>query len=224
MRKIIILCICLCLTGCQIFKQNDTTDYSVTDIPSYSGEPYVILHNNKPEIDHLKVIKKSDEYYSPLDDLGRAGYCIARISKATMPTEERGPIGMIRPSGWHLIKYDFIDGRYLYNRCHIIGYQLTGENANECNLMTGTRYFNIHGMLPFENQVARYIRDTNHHVYYEVTPVFHKRNLLAHGVQIEAMSVEDKGRGLSLNVFVYNVQPGVTINYKNGNSKIAAED
>ena len=135
-----------------------------------------------------------------------------------MPTEKRGSIGMIKPSGWQLAKYDSVDGKYLYNRSHLIGFQLAGENANEKNLITGTRYFNVVGMLPFENEVAEYVKETNNHVLYRVTPVFKDTELVARGVKIEAYSVEDSGQGVEFNVFVYNVQPDITINYQDGTS------
>ncbi len=138
----------------------------------------------------------------------------------TMPTEKRGPIGQIKPSGWHTVKYDIIDKKYLYNRCHLIGYQLTGENANPKNLITGTRYMNVEGMLPFENQVAGYVKKTGNHVLYRVTPIFRGDNLLADGVQIEALSIEDNGRGICLNIFCYNAQPGIIIDYSTGNSRL----
>ncbi len=141
-----------------------------------------------------------------------------------MPTEERGAIGQVKPSGWQTVKYDIVDGKYLYNRCHLIGYQLSGENANEKNLITGTRYMNVEGMLPFENQVAEYVRETNNHVMYRVTPVFEKDNLLAKGVQMEAFSVEDDGKGVSFNVFVNNIQPGIEIDYRNGKSRLESDD
>ena len=147
----------------------------------------------------------------------------ANIGQDLMPTEKRGAIGQVKPTGWHTVKYDQVEGKYLYNRCHLIGYQLTGENANEKNLITGTRYLNVDGMLPFENMVADYIKETGNHVLYRVTPVFNGNNLLASGVQMEAMSVEDKGAGISFNVFCYNVQPGVEINYADGNIYVLFE-
>ena len=160
------------------------------------------------------------ENYSDLDFLGRCGVAYANICKELMPTEERGEIGMVKPSGWHTVKYsDRIDGNYLYNRCHLIGYQLAGENANEKNLITGTRYLNVTGMLPFENEVADYVESTGNHVLYRVTPVFDGDNLVASGVQMEAESVEDNGAGVFFNVYVYNVQPGVIIDYATGDSE-----
>ena len=163
----------------------------------------------------------SFEHYSKLDSLGRCGAAFANVSRSTMPTKKRGAIGNIKPSGWHTVKYEGIDGKYLYNRCHLIGYQLTAENANPRNLITGTRYLNVTGMLPFENMVADYVKETNHHVLYRVTPIFKERELVARGVQMEAYSVEDKGAGVQFNVYVYNNQPGISINYETGRSKKA---
>ena len=139
-----------------------------------------------------------------------------------MPTEKRGSIGSIKPSGWHTVKYDHIDGKYLYNRCHLIGYQLTGENANEKNLITCTRSMNTKGMLQFENMVTKYIKDTGNHVLYRVTPVFEGNNIVATGVEMEAYSVEDNGKGIKFNVFVYNIEDGIIIDYKTGDSKLAS--
>lgn len=194
--------------------------YALSDIPKYSDEPYVILNNNNPEFDKNDFTTKSFEKYSELDSLGRCGVAYANIGKDLMPTEERENIGMIKPTGWHTIKYDIVDGKYLYNRCHLIGFQLTGENANENNLITCTRFMNTIGMLDFENQVADYIRKTNNHVLYRVTPIYEGNNLLASGVQMEAISIEDEGEGIKFNVFVYNVQDGISINYENGESKL----
>lgn len=187
-------------------------------IPAYAGEPFVVLNNNFPYFLEDELVATSFEYYSPLDALGRCGVTYACIGTDIMPTEERGNIGQVKPTGWHTIKYDGIDGNYLYNRCHLIGYQLTGENANEQNLITGTRYMNVDGMLPFENMVADYVKETGNHVLYRVTPIFDGDNLLAAGVQMEAMSVEDEGEGIFFHVFVYNVQPGIVINYADGSS------
>ncbi|NDO18882.1 hypothetical protein FMM68_04345 [Lachnospiraceae bacterium MD329] len=195
----------------------NTTD--VGTIPEYSENPYVVINDNIPSFSEDDITTESFEQYSELDILGRCGTAFANLSLDTMPTEERGNIGMIKPSGWQISKYDFIDGKYLYNRCHLIGFQLSGENANKQNLITGTRYLNVEGMLPFENRVAEYIRKTGNHILYRVSPVFRDNNLLADGVQIEALSVEDDGKGICFNVFCYNVQPGVEIDYKNGNNK-----
>lgn len=193
---------------------------AITDAPAYTDSAYVELNDNQPNFTEADYTTDSFETYSPLDALGRCGVAFANISVDLMPTEERGSIGQIKPSGWHTVKYDFVDGKYLYNRCHLIGYQLTAENANEENLITGTRYLNIHGMLPFENMVADYVQQTENHVLYRVTPVFEGNNLVASGVQIEAYSVEDKGEGICFNVYCYNVQPGVQIDYATGTSQL----
>jgi len=200
-------------------------DYTVSDnfekIPEYNGLKYIILNNNEPNFSKEELTTESFEIYSNLDYLGRCGVVFANVSKETMPTEERGSIGMIRPTGWQTTKYDGIDGKYLYNRCHLIAYQLTGENANKKNLITCTRYMNAVSMLEFENKVAEYIKSTNNHVLYRVTPVFEGENLLAKGVQMEALSVEDNGKGVKFNVFVYNVQEGIKINYSNGDNAVS---
>lgn len=187
-------------------------------IPEYSGNPYVKLNGNVPYFTDEELSTTAFELYSELDSLGRCGACYANICKEIMPTEERGSIGMVKPTGWHTVKYDCITDRYLYNRCHLIGYQLAGENANEKNLITGTRYLNVDGMLPFENEVADYVDETDNHVLYRVTPVFSDDNLVASGVIIEAKSVEDKGAGVQFNVYCYNVQPGISIDYIDGQS------
>ena len=187
-------------------------------IPEYSGNPYVELNGNVPYFTDEELSTTAFELYGELDSLGRCGACYANICKEIMPTEERGSIGMVKPTGWHTVKYDCITDRYLYNRCHLIGYQLAGENANEKNLITGTRYLNVDGMLPFENEVADYVDETDNHVLYRVTPVFSDDNLVASGVIIEAKSVEDKGAGVQFNVYCYNVQPGISIDYIDGQS------
>ena len=187
-------------------------------IPEYSGNPYVELNGNVPYFTDEELTTTAFELYSELDSLGRCGAGYANICKEIMPTEERGSIGMVKPTGWHTVKYDCIADRYLYNRCHLIGYQLAGENANEKNLITGTRYLNVDGMLPFENEVADYVDETDNHVLYRVTPVFSGDNLLASGVIIEAKSVEDNGAGVQFNVYCYNVQPGINIDYATGES------
>ena len=187
-------------------------------IPEYSGNPYVELNGNVPYFTDEELSTTAFELYSELDSLGRCGACYANVCKEIMPTEERGSIGMVKPTGWHTVKYDCITDRYLYNRCHLIGYQLAGENANEKNLITGTRYLNVDGMLPFENEVADYVDETDNHVLYRVTPVFSDDNLVASGVIIEAKSVEDKGAGVQFNVYCYNVQPGISIDYIDGQS------
>lgn len=193
-------------------------------IPVYSGKAYTEINENVPYFAEEELVTVSFELYDALDELGRCTCTYACIGPDLMPTEERGAIGMVKPTGWHTVKYDCIEDLFLYNRCHLIGYQLTGENANECNLLTGTRYMNVQGMLPFENKVANYIRSTGNHVLYRVTPIFDGRNLLANGVQIEARSVEDDGKGVCFNVFCYNVQPGIVIDYTDGSSYLAEEE
>lgn len=187
-------------------------------IPPFSGEPYVALADNVPSFLPGEMTTSSYEVYSPLDGLGRCGAASACVGVDLMPTEERESIGQVKPSGWQTVKYDCVDGKYLYNRCHLIGYQLAGENANKQNLITGTRYMNVEGMLPFENMVDGYVEETGNHVLYRVTPVFEGRNLLASGVKLEAFSVEDEGEGICFNVYIYNVQPGITIDYATGES------
>ena len=189
-------------------------------IPAYSGEPYAVVNGNIPYFTDSDMTSESFEYYSDLDELGRCGTAYSSVGTDLMPTEKRGSISKVKPSGWQVSKYDFVDGKYLYNRCHLIGYQLTGENANNKNLITGTRYLNVEGMLPFENMVADYVKETGNHVMYRVTPVFDGNNLLASGVLMEAKSVEDNGAGILFNVFCYNVQPGVTIDYATGDSAL----
>ena len=190
----------------------------MSEIPEFIGEPYCVINDNMPDL----VIGESEEIYfeeySPLDSLGRCGVAYACLGRETMPTEERGEIGQVKPSGWKTAKYDCVDGKYLYNRCHLVGFQLSGENANERNLITGTRYMNVQGMLPFENMVADYVKETDNHVLYRVTPIYDGNNLLANGVQMEAYSIEDDGDGICFNVFVYNAQPQISINYANGDS------
>ena len=191
---------------------------SVEDIPAYSGEPYVILNDNWPDFDAEDLTTEPFELYSELDYLGRCGVAYANICLEIMPNEPREEIGQVKPSGWHTAKYECVEGKYLYNRCHLIGYQLAGENANKQNLITGTRYMNVDGMLPFENMVDSYVEETGNHVLYRVTPIFDGGNLVASGVQMEALSVEDEGEGLCFNVYIYNVQPGVSIDYATGDS------
>lgn len=202
---------------------SDYVNYDLSNIPDYDGKAYVELNGNVPELSESeKTYSESFEEYGKLDSLGRCTYAVSCIGKDLMPTEKRGSIGSVKPSGWHISKYDFVDGKYLYNRCHLIGYQLTAENANERNLITGTRYLNVEGMLPFENDVADYIEITNNHVYYKVTPIFEGNNLVANGVQMQAYSVEDNGQGISFNVYCYNVQPGVAIDYATGDNQAVA--
>ena len=193
--------------------------YDVSDIDKFTGYNYIELNGSIPEFGDVDT-SKSFEKYSELDSLGRTGSAFANIGVDLMPTEKRGSIGMIKPTGWHTIKYDIVDGKYLYNRCHLIGFQLTGENANEKNLITCTRQMNTKGMLDFENKVAEYIKSTNNHVLYRVTPVYKGDNLLATGVIMEAKSVEDNGESILFNVFVYNIQNGIEIDYKTGDSSL----
>lgn len=219
------------LTGCTSGGADDTvptisaagemdyTDVLALDgIPSYQGEAYVVLNDNIPYFDTDGLTTEGYESYSPLDDLGRCGAAMANVGQETMPTEERGSISHVKPTGWQSVQYDNVDGKYLYNRCHLIGFQLTGENDNEENLITGTRYLNIEGMLPFENEIAEYVTETGNHVTYRVTPVFEGDNLLASGVLMEGYSVEDQGSGVSFCVYAYNVQPDIAIDYGTGNS------
>ena len=192
--------------------------FDMSMVPPYSGRAYVEINGNVPFFTPDEHTTESYEYYSPLDRLGRCGVTVASIGRDLMPTEPRGEIGSVKPTGWHTVKYDCVDGKYLYNRCHLIGFQLTGENANKQNLVTGTRYMNVQGMLPIEDLVADYVQSTGFHVMYRVTPIFDGDNLVCDGVLMEAISVEDSGRGLKTCVFAYNVQPGVVINYATGES------
>lgn len=202
-----------------------TSVVTMDSLPEYAGKPYVVLYGNEPLFTEEERTKtQSYEVYEPLDFLKRCGVTEACIGLDLMPTEERGEIGMVKPSGWHTVRYDgLVDGKYLYNRCHLIGYQLSGENANEMNLITGTRYMNVEGMLPFENQVADYVQRTGNHVMYRVTPDFRGVEMLARGVQMEAWSVEDNGEGVCFHVYCYNVQPGVEITYLTGESRRTEE-
>lgn len=202
-----------------IEHKTENNDIHLNEISEYHNEPYVTINNNEPSFSKTEITEESFESYSKLDSFGRCGVALACVGKEIMPKEKRGNIGMVKPTGWQNVKYEFIDGKYLYNRCHLIGYQLTGENANERNLITGTRYMNVDGMLPFEDMVADYVKETDNHVLYRVTPVYEAKNLVASGVQMEGYSVEDKGRGISFNIYCYNAQPGVKIDYRTGNSR-----
>lgn len=204
----------------EIIDESEPT-INIGEIPEYSGEAYVTIANNIPNFTDSELKTKSFETYSDLDSLGRCGIAYANIGQDLMPTEDRGSIGQVKPSGWHTVKYDCVDGKYLYNRCHLIGFQLTAENANTKNLITGTRYLNVEGMLPFENMVADYIKETGNHVLYRVTPIYEEDNLVVSGVQMEAKSVEDNGEGILFNVYCYNVQPGITIDYATGESQLS---
>lgn len=201
-------------------EEKNTQPVTFSQIPAYSGSPYIAINDNEPTFTNEEKSTNSFETYSPLDELGRCGVAYANVGMDLMPTEKRGNISSVKPTGWHSVKYDHVDGKNLYNRCHLIGYQLTAENANDRNLITGTRYLNVEGMLPFENMIADYIKETGNHVLYRVEPIFEGDNLVASGVRMEAYSVEDEGEGISFNVFAYNVQPGVVINYATGESKL----
>ncbi len=188
------------------------------EIPPFSGEPFIAVNSNTPFFVEEEYTTESYEYYSELDDLGRCGMTMACIGTDIMPTEDRGSIGSVKPSGWQSVKYDCVDGKYLYNRCHLIGFQLAGENANKCNLITGTRFLNIEGMLPFEDMVADYVKETENHVLYRVTPLYNGGDLVAEGVLLEGWSVEDQGEGICFCVYAYNAQPGIVIDYATGDS------
>ncbi len=231
-KLLLVLLCCLLLTACGGSMQGADSqemsgrreDIPLSDIPEYTGEPYIAVDGNEPDFSEEERTANTFESYSELDSLGRCGAAYACIGRDLMPAEERGSIGQVKPTGWQTVKYENVDGKYLYNRCHLIGYQLTGENANEKNLITGTRYMNVDGMLPFENMVADYVKETGNHVLYRVTPVFEEDDLLASGVQMEALSVEDEGADISYNVFVYNVQPGISIDYATGDSAVSESE
>lgn len=197
--------------------------FNAADVPAYSGEPYTAVNNNEPYFTSDNLTTEAFENYSEFDALGRCGVAYANVCLETMPTEKRGSISEVKPTGWHSVKYDNVDGKSLYNRCHLIGYQLTAENANQQNLITGTRYLNVDGMLPFENMVADYVKETDNHVLYRVTPIFTGDNLVADGVLMEGYSVEDEGDGICFCVYAYNVQPGITIDYATGDSWLSSE-
>lgn len=221
-----VLSIVVCTAGCsdleQLLEENSSAQVqsaaTLAEVPEYSGAPYVEINDNQPEFEDYELTTEAFEEYSELDELGRCGTAEACVGEETMPTEERGNISSVKPTGWKNKDYDNVDGGRLYNRCHLIGFQLTGENANEKNLITGTRYMNTEGMLPFENMVADYVHETDNHVLYRVTPIFDGDDLVASGVQMEAESVEDDGAGVCFNVYVYNVQPQITINYATGDN------
>ena len=212
-----VLCLSICLVGCQnVNEESSSITFDSYTIEEYDGQKsYVVLNDNVPVFSDTALdLYDGEEYYSRLDRMDRCGMVCAKVGRETMPTEKRESIGMVRPTGWQISKYDHIDGQYLYNRCHLIGFQLTAENANERNLITGTRYMNVDGMLPFENWIGEYVRESGNHVLYEVTPVFMGREQVARGVHMQAESIEDDS--LSFNVFAYNVQPGVEIEYMTG--------
>ena len=253
MRKLLALLLAalLLLSGCQLLPDNSSPtdepngDQNLTisdnsgvgestslvgaygtlaDIPAYSGNAYAVLNGNTPKFTPDELTDGFFESYAPLDSLGRCGACIASVGVEGMPTDDREEIGEVTPSGWQQAKYDIISGKFLYNRCHLIGFQLTGENANACNLITGTKYLNIEGMLPFENMIARYVKETENHVLYRVTPIYNGDNAVASGVLLEAYSIEDEGDGICFAVFCYNVQPGIVIDYATGASALSGEE
>lgn len=221
------LILTLSLSSCldTLFNFGGGRSYLLDEVPDFDGKTaYVTINEGKPFFTEEEITDVSFESYSELDSLGRCGPATACVGKDIMPTEERGSIGQVKPSGWHTVKYDVVDGKYLYNRCHLIGYQLTGENANKKNLITGTRFLNIEGMLDFENMIADYVKETGNHVMYRVTPIFKDSNLVAHGVLLEAYSVEDSGAGVEFCVYSYNAQPKITIDYLTGKSALNGED
>lgn len=218
--SILVLFLFIIISIASTYANPIETSFSLDSVPLFNGTPYVIINDNVPEFTEEDLNTKSFESYSELDSLGRCGVAFSNVGIDLMPTKERGSISSVKPTGWHTIKYDFVEGKYLYNRCHLIGYQLTGENANKKNLITCTRSMNVDGMLPFENMVTDYIKETNNHVLYRVRPVFEGDNLLASGVTIEAKSVEDNGEGIQFYVYVYNNQKGVVIDYETGESKV----
>lgn len=207
----------------KVVHTGTASSFNAADVPAYSGEPYTAVNNNEPYFTSDNLTTEAFENYSELDALGRCGVAYANVCLETMPTEKRGSISEVKPTGWHSVKYDNVDGKSLYNRCHLIGYQLTAENANQQNLITGTRYLNVDGMLPFENMVADYVKETDNHVLYRVTPIFTGDNLVADGVLMEGYSVEDEGDGICFCVYAYNVQPGITIDYATGDSWLSSE-
>lgn len=219
----IILALCVMLSSCGVVIDNNdhtttTQNIAIEDIKEPDDKSFEYINGNVPEFTKEEYTTNSFERYSELDSLGRCGTAYACVGRDIMPTQERGSIGSVKPSGWHTVKYDNVDGKYLYNRCHLIAYMLSAENANERNLITGTRYMNVDGMLPFEDEVADYVTSTGNHVLYRVTPIFKGDELVCRGVQMEAYSVEDNGDGVQYNVFCYNIQPGITIDYKTGDS------
>lgn len=218
---LICMMILLGLLYVSMYKEGTTASVTVEDIPEYNGQPYVEINDNKPDFETYEIeeAQTSFETYEQLDNLGRCTMAQASISQDTMPTQDRESISSVKPSGWENERYDFVPGGWVYNRCHLIGYQLTGENANQRNLITGTRYMNTEGMLPFENEIAEYVKETDDHVLYEVTPIYEGDDLVASGVHMQACSVEDDCESLSFNVYAYNVQPGIEIDYATGENK-----
>lgn len=220
----LLLSLLVLFSGCSLQQEtfhdtNTDSMVSLEEIPAFQAVPYTEINGNQPFFSDEEKTSESFESYSDLDHLGRCGTAYACIGQDLMPTEDRESISHIKPTGWQTAEYDFVDGKYLYNRCHLIGFQLAGENANEKNLITGTRYMNVEGMLPFENMTADYIKETGNHVLYRVTPIFKEDELVARGVQMEAWSIEDDGNGICFNVYVYNSQPDVAIDYQTGESR-----
>mgnify|MGYP002575286854 FL=1 len=220
----LLLSLLVLFSGCSLQQEtfhdtNTDSMVSLEEIPAFQEVPYTEINGNQPFFSDEEKTSESFESYSDLDHLGRCGTAYACIGQDLMPTEDRESISHIKPTGWQTAEYDFVDGKYLYNRCHLIGFQLAGENANEKNLITGTRYMNVEGMLPFENMTADYIKETGNHVLYRVTPIFKEDELVARGVQMEAWSIEDDGNGICFNVYVYNSQPDVAIDYQTGESR-----
>jgi DNA-entry nuclease len=211
------------LSAERAFRKLTAPDFDLSEIFPYSKNLYIPVNGNVPFFKPEECTNRSFEYYSPLDRLGRCGPVCASVGVDLMPDTPRGSIAAIKPTGWHLVKYDCVNGKYLYNRCHLLGYQLTGESSNERNLITGTRALNVEAMLPFENMTADYVKETRHHVMYRVTPYFKGDNLLASGVLMEGWSVEDHGESICFNVFCYNVQPGIDIDYADGSSRLSEE-
>ncbi len=207
-------------------SEDGITELDRYNLPEFDGVPFVAINDNIPIFSSSELTTDSYESYAKLDSLGRCGVTIASVGRDIMPTEDRGDIGSVKPSGWNNVKYDtsLVDGGYIYNRCHLLGFQLTGENANKQNLITGTRYMNVDGMLPFENMVADYVKETGNHVALRVTPIFVGDELVARGVQMEAYSIEDDGDGICYNVYCFNVQPGIVIDYTDGSSRLADSD
>ncbi len=218
----LVLSLCILLCSCEpylFYQDSSEPSFTLETIPEFTEYPYIVINDNEPYFTEKEYSTVSFETYSQLDSLGRCGVAYSCIGKDLMPTKPRGSIGQVKPTGWQTVKYNCVDGKYLYNRCHLIGFQLTGENANKLNLITGTRYLNTEGMLPFENLVADYIKETDNHVLYRVTPIFKGSELVARGVEIEAYSVEDNGEGVCFNIYAYNEQPQITIDHATGKSK-----
>lgn len=211
-------------TSPQDLQKTPVGNITLDQVPAFSDKPYIPINANVPFFTEEEITDESFESYAPLDSLGRCGVAIACVGIDLMPTEDRKSISSVKPSGWQSVQYDIVSGKDLYNRCHLIGFQLTGENANKYNLITGTRYLNVDAMLPFENMVADYVKETENHVMYRVTPIFHGNELVARGVLIEGYSVEDEGADICFNIYCYNNQPGIVIDYATGLSRLATED